>query len=256
MEIRIIGAHNCESPDTKLISLIVDNTLAIDAGSITSGLPFAAQRGLEAILLTHHHFDHVRDLATLGLNLYAQRTIELYALESVLDIVSSYLFSDKIYLDFRNRPSPEEPTFKLCPVEPYKEVAIQGYAILPLPVKHSMSAVGYQITSRDKKSFFFSGDTGRNNSSLWQAVSAQLVIIEVTFPNSRQTLAIESGHLTPQFLKEELGKLKGVRGSLPPIVTVHMNPELEGEIREEVEQVSRELGAEITLGYEGMTIVL
>jgi ribonuclease BN (tRNA processing enzyme) len=119
-----------------------------------------------------------------------------------------------------------------------------------------MSAVGYQITSRDKKSFFFSGDTGRNNPSFWQAVSAQLVIIEVTFPNSHQTLAMESSHLTPQFLKEELGKLKGVRGSLPPVVTVHMNPELEGEIREEVEQVSRELGAEITLGYEGMTIVL
>jgi hypothetical protein len=82
------------------------------------------------------------------------------------------------------------------------------------------------------------------------------VIIECTFPNSHRTLALKSGHLTPQFLEEELGKLKGVRGSLPPVVTVHMNPELEGEIREEVERVSRELGAEITLGYEGMTIVL
>ncbi len=256
MEIRILGAHNCESPDTGLISILIDQALVIDAGSITSSLPFSAQRGLKAIFLTHQHFDHVRDLATLGLNLYGQRTIELYALESVLDVVSSCLFSDKIYLDFRNRPTPEKPTFKFCPVEPYKEVVVQGYAVLPLPVNHGMSAVGYQVTSRDKKSFFFSGDTGRNNPSFWQAVSAQLVIIEVTFPNSHQTLAMESSHLTPQFLKEELGKLKGVRGSLPPVVTVHMNPELEGEIREEVEQVSRELGAEITLGYEGMTIVL
>jgi hypothetical protein len=35
-----------------------------------------------------------------------------------------------------------------------------------------------------------------------------------------------------------------------------MNPELEGEIREELEQVARELGVEIALGYEGMTIAL
>ncbi len=256
MEIRILGAHNCESPDTRLVSLLVDQALVIDAGSITSSLPFSAQRELKTIFLTHQHFDHIRDLATLGLNLYAQRTVELYALESVLDIVSSCLFTDKIYLDFRNRPSPEKPTFKLCPVEPYKEVVIPGYAVLPLPVNHGVSAVGYQVTSRDKKSFFFSGDTGRNTPSLWQAVSAQLLIIEVTLPNSHQALAIESSHLTPQLLKEELGELKGVKGSLPPVVTVHMSPELEGEIREEVEQTSRELGAKIALGYEGMRVVL
>lgn len=256
MEIRILGAHNCESPDTRLTSLLIDQALVIDAGSITSSLPFSVQRGLKAILLTHHHFDHIRDLATLGLNLYAQRTVELYALESVLDVVSSYLFSDEIYLDFRNRPTPEKPTFKVCPLEPYKEVVIQGYAVLPLPVNHGVSAVGYQITSQDKKSFFFSGDTGRNTPTLWEMVSAQFLIIEVTLPNSYRTLAIESGHLTPQLLKEELSELRGVRSSLPPVVTVHMNPELEGEIMVEVEQISRELGAKITLGYEGMAIVL
>lgn len=256
MEIRILGAHNCESVDTRLISLPIDQTIAIDAGSITSSLPFSAQRRLKAVLLTHRHFDHIRDLATLGLNLYGRRTVELYALESVLDVVSSHLFSGEVYPDFRNRPSPEEPTFRFCPVEPYREVVIEGYAVLPLPVNHGVPAVGYQVTSRDEKSFFFSGDTGRNSPSLWEAVSAQLVILEVTLPNGQRGLASASGHLTPQLLEEELGELKGVKGHLPPVIAVHMNPELEGEIRGEVEQVARKVGAEITLGYEGMEVIL
>ena len=37
---------------------------------------------------------------------------------------------------------------------------------------------------------------------------------------------------------------------------IQMNPEVEGQIEVEVEAVARELGATITLGYEGMTIRL
>jgi len=69
-------------------------------------------------------------------------------------------------------------------------------------------------------------------------------------------MALDSGHLTPRLLKEELAEFKGIKGFLPPVVTVHMNPQLESEIREELEEVSRELGSEITPGYEGMRIVL
>jgi ribonuclease BN (tRNA processing enzyme) len=256
MEIEILGAHNCESRDTRLVSLLIDHALVIDAGAITSSLSLSAQQGLKAVLLTHHHFDHIRDLATLGMNLYSWGSIELYALESTLGAVSSHLFTAEIYVDFAHRPTPEEPTFKLCPLEPHKEVIIHGYSVLPLPVNHGVPTVGYQIASQDKKSFFFTGDTGRNPPSLWQALSPQLLIIDVTVSNSYQKMALDSGHLTPWLLKEELAEFKGIKGFLPSIVTVHMNPQLEGEIREELEEVSKELGAEITLGYEGMKIVL
>jgi len=256
MEIQVLGAHNCESRDTRLVCLLIDNALAIDAGAITSSLALSAQQGLKAVLLTHHHFDHIRDLATLGMNLHTWGSIELYALKSTLDAVSTHLFTADLYVDFAHRPTPEEPTFKLCPLEPYKEVIIHGYSVLPLPVNHGVPTVGYQITSHDKKSFFFTGDTGRNPPSLWQALSPQLVIVDVTLPNSYHWMALDSGHLTPRLLKEELAEFKGIKGFLPPIVTVHMNPQLESEIREELEEVSRELGSEITLGYEGMRIVL
>jgi len=70
MELEILGAHNCESRDAKLTSLLIDGTVVIDAGSLTSSLSLEAQQRVKAILITHRHFDHIRDLATFGMNAY------------------------------------------------------------------------------------------------------------------------------------------------------------------------------------------
>jgi len=242
MELEILGAHNCESAEARLTSLLIDGVLALDAGGLTSTLPLEAQRGLKAVLLTHQHFDHIRDLATLGMNLYGRGSIELYATQSVLDMVGSHIFNDELYVDFSRRPSPR-PTFKMCPLEPYREEMIHGYAVLPLPVNHSVPTVGYQITSGDDKCLFYTGDTGRNHPSLWQAVSPQLLVTEVTMPTSYQEMATSAGHLTPRLLREELLEFRREKGYLPHIVIIHMNPQLEAEIRSEVEEVARELGA-------------
>ena len=67
MNIRILGAHNVESRTTRCISLLIDNTVAIDAGGLTSGLSISAQQRLKALLLTHQHYDHIRDIPDFDL---------------------------------------------------------------------------------------------------------------------------------------------------------------------------------------------
>ncbi|MBE0415087.1 MAG: MBL fold metallo-hydrolase [Dehalococcoidia bacterium] len=256
MEIVILGAHNCESLNTRLVSLLIDQTIAIDAGGLTSSLSISAQQQIKAILITHHHFDHIRDLATFGMNAYMWGPINVYALDSVLGVISTHLLNDVLYPDFQQKPLPEKPSLKFCPLEPNKEAIIEGYRVLPLPVHHNVPTVGYWITSPDKKSLFYTGDTGSGCSSCWEVVLPELLITEVSVPNSLEMMAQASGHLSPRLLKEELLDFKRIRGYLPPIVTVHMSPHFEGEIREEVAQVAKELEAKITLGYEGMRIVL
>jgi ribonuclease BN (tRNA processing enzyme) len=256
MELRILGAHNCETREARLTSLLLDGIIAIDVGGLTSSLTIEEQEGIKAVLVTHHHFDHIRDLATLGMNRYNSGPVPVYALESVLNVISRYLLDGTLYPDFRSRPSPDRPSLRLCPVEPHKELTIEGYVVRPLPVNHCIPAVGYHITAPDNKSVFYTGDTGRNDASLWENVSADLLIIETTLPDKYNDIAEETGHLTPQSLKQELLDFQKARGSLPPVTIVHMSPHIEDDIRREVAQVAAELGAGITPAHEGMRIAV
>lgn len=256
MELEILGAHNSESSDTKLVSLLIDRKIAVDAGGLTSSLSLSAQQRIKAILITHHHFDHIRDLATFGMNTYMWGPTDVYALSSVFDMISTHLLNDVLYPDFEQKPLPDKPSLKFCPLEPNKEVVIEGYGVLPLPVHHHVPAVGYQVTSPDQKSIFYTGDTGSGCAPCWEVVSPQLLIIEVTMPDRFEFVAQASGHLCPRLLRQELLDFKRIKGYLPPVLIVHMSPQLESEIKEEVAQVAAELEAEITLGAEGMKFVL
>ena len=254
MEIRFLGAHNSESADTKMVSLLIDGVLALDAGGLTSSLSIAEQEKIEAVLLTHRHYDHIKDLPPLGMNRYRTGPVGIYALASTLDTIANYLMKEELYIDFTRKPAPEKPVFKLHPLEPYQVVTIAGYTVVAVPVNHPAPTVGYQVTSPDGKAVFYSGDSGQGLSSCWEHVSPDLIITEVTVPNSYEETAVKSGHLTPGLLRQELIEFRKARDYLPPVVLVHMTPQAEESIKDEVGKVARELGTVITLGYEGMRV--
>ena len=256
MNICILGAHNCESQNSRLISLLIDDVLAIDAGGLTSSLSFEAQQKLKAILLTHQHYDHIRDIPTIGMNLFLQgSTINVYSIQPVYEAISTRLLGGKLYPNFLQRP-PDNPTVKFTIIEPHQLQQIEGYSILAVPVNHPVPTVGYQITSPDGKVVFYTGDTGPGLADCWQQVSPQLLITEVTAPDRHEEFARESGHLTPGLLKQELVLFHELKGYLPQVVTVHMNPRLEDEIKTEIAVVAKELNSPISLGYEGMELSL
>ena len=256
MEIRILGAHNVESVNTRLTSLLVDDVLAVDAGALTSSLSFREQEKVNSILLTHCHYDHIRDVPAIALNIsYVRKTINVYAQASTLDAILSNVLNDVIYPNFTKRPT-ERPALKFFPLEPYKAADVDGYKVVALPVKHAVPAAGYQITSKEGKSFFHSGDSGPGLCSCWEHISPQLLIIDLTMPNGLEEHAIPAGHLTPRLLGEELKQFQKVKGYLPPVVVIHLASLFENQIREEVAQLAKELGTKITLGHEGMKLKL
>ena len=256
MNIRVLGAHNCESQDFKLASLLIDDTLALDAGGLTSSLSLSAQGRLRAILLTHQHYDHIRDVPTLAMSLFLQgASIDIYSSLAVYQTVAAHLFDGKLYPNFMERP-PENPTLRFTTIEPYHTEQIEGYSILAVAVNHPIPALGYQVTAPDGKAVFYTGDTGPGLAHCWEYVSPQLLITEVTAPDSYQAFSRESGHLTPSLLKQELIGFAKVKGYLPRVAAVHINPYLEKEIKAEIAVVAEELNADITLAYEGMQIRL
>ena len=257
MEIKILGAHNVESATTRMTSLLVDGVLAVDAGALTSGLSLSAQMRVNAILLTHCHYDHIKDVAAMGLNSsYFQKTTRVYAQASTLDTISENMLNGTIYPKFTEISTPDKPPLEFCTIEPYTVEEIDGYKVMALPVVHVVPTVAYQISVGEGASFFFSGDTGPGLAKCWEHVAPQLLLIDVTLPDRLQKQAAQTGHLTPGLLATELKEFQRIKGYLPTVGLIHISPVFEDEIREEVNRVSQELGSSVTLCYEGMTINL
>jgi cAMP phosphodiesterase len=257
MEIRILGAHNTEAKGLRLVSLLIDSVLALDAGGLTSSLSLAEQQQVRAILLTHHHFDHTRDLVTFGANgITFPRPVDIYALSQTLDVVNSCLLDGKMYADFSKLPSEEKPFLQLNAIEPLQGQNIQGYDVLPVPLHHTVPSVGYQVTSKDGKSLFYTGDTGPGLAACWQNISPQLLIIEVSGTNKAQDFLKSVGHLSAGFLKEELVQFRQMKRYLPRVVVVHIPSQFQGEVEQEVKDVAQDLGISIDIGYEDMRITL
>jgi len=256
--IQILGAHLAEVKGARLTSLLIDGALVVDAGGLTSALSLAEQKKIETVLLTHHHFDHTRDLVTLAANAgyYWRKQLTVYGLRYTLDIVTGCLLGGKMYTNFFEYPDKEKPTVILEAIEPYSKKTIAGYDVLAVPVKHSAPAVGYQITSSDGKSLFYTGDTTVGISECWQHISPQLLITEVAGPNKYADWLNKAGHLCAKFLKEELIQFRQLKGYLPRVIIIHIGNPYEQEIKEEVAQVAQELKADITLGYEDMKVTL
>lgn len=256
MKVKILGAHNIASKETGCISLLIDDILAVDAGALASSLTFAEQQNLKAVLLTHQHYDHVRDIPALCMNYYLyENTIDVYSTQSVYDILSTHLLNDILYPDYFTKP-PEKPAINFHTLESGQSASVAGYTVLPVTVKHAVPTIGYQITSADGKKIFYTADTGPGLSDCWREVSPDLLIIELTLLNNQKHFAHQSGHLTPSLLAGELVSFREINGYLPRVVTVHMNPLDKAAIKDELADAIKALDVEIQLGYEGMEITL
>jgi phosphoribosyl 1,2-cyclic phosphodiesterase len=253
--IRVLGAHNAESNNTKLVSLIIDDVIAIDAGSLASELTFTEQKKIKSILLTHGHYDHIRGVPSFAFN-NTNQTTKVFATPETLRILSSHLVDGVIYPRFTKKIPffLEKPSLKFIALEPFKPINLNGYKVTPLPVNHTINTVGFEVISKNNKKVFYTGDTGPGLSALWDYISPQVVIWDLTFPNSLENRAINSAHLCPRMLKNELLNFYQIKKYYPRIYLIHLSPKLEKQIKKEIKEISKELDVKINITKEGEKI--
>ncbi len=254
MEIRVLGAHNIESSNAGFSSYLIDGVLAVDAGNLSSSLAFEEQQKIKAILLTHPHYDHLRDIPAIGMSMYMmKKTFDIFAPVPVRDVLMSNLINGNVYPDFTQRPE-KDPTIRMHVIEPGKKETAAGYEVLAVSVVHAVPAVGYQITSPGGKNVFFTSDTGPGLADTWRQVKPDVLFTELTLMNKEDELARKAGHLTPALLQTELESFKSIHNYLPEVVLTHLDPFTEKVIKTEIIAVEKALNIKITFSREGMKI--
>jgi ribonuclease BN (tRNA processing enzyme) len=257
VKIKFLGTHNAESKDTNLVSFLIDDIIAVDAGCLASELSFSEQKKIRLILLSHGHYDHIRSIPAFAFN-NTDHVTKVIATSKTLNVLSTHLVDGVIYPKFTEKIPYflEEPSLEFITLKPYKPLNINGYRILGFPVNHTIETVGFEISSKDGKKIFYTADTGEGLSTIWEHISPQLIIAEVTFPNKLENRAKNAAHLCPKMLKKELIEFHKIKGYLPKVVLNHLSPTYEEEIIKEVKKETKDLNLDIEVAYKGRSIII
>jgi len=239
MKLRILGCSGGELPRHRTTCFLVDGKLAIDAGALTASLSLEELLRVDDIVLTHSHFDHVKDVPLLSDLLVGRREtpVRVHASTACARTLRESVFNDELWPDFTRIPDQQAPIIEIRPFDPSRPFRIGKYTVAPVPVDHPVESVGF-VLSDGRSAIAISGDTGPT-TRFWKKVNAErrldALLVELSFPNALQGLADVSGHLTPQTLAGELAKLdrNGV-----PVLLYHLKPAHVAELKRELAKLA------------------
>ena len=234
MKLEILGSAGAEFPDFRPPAFLLDGQLLLDAGTIGSVLNEEEQWKIRDIFITHSHLDHIRAIPALADNIIMKNLKHSITLHSTIPVISAlrdHIFNGVIWPNFTELPSAENPVIKYDTIEIYKKYVVKDYTIEAIPVNHSVPAVGFRVTSGGR-TLVYTGDTGPTEE-IWKYCSGvDALIVEVSFPNNMEALALITKHLTSSMLVEELAKIP----ELPKhILITHPKPQYYDIIRSEIE---------------------
>ena len=221
-----------------------DDRLLVDCGS---GVLHALQRtdvgyeGIDAVLLTHHHLDHVSDLDVLLKARWLAGATELTVagppgteelVEGLFDL-HEYM-QDRLDLTVRD----VEGSF-----------SIAGFDVDSMEVRHSMQCFAYRITHADGPPFVFSGDTEAFPELVEFADGAAVLAHDCAFPDEVDV----SNHPTPTQLGEALA---AADADLGRVYMTHLYPHTDGRHEEMLESVGNHYGGDVRFAEDGLSVTL
>lgn len=235
-----------------LTSFLLNDHIAIDAGSLGFALSSERIAQIEHLILTHAHLDHVQSLPSAIDSAFTRlkKPLRIYATATTIASVRKHLFNNEVWVDFTNFKihGTQDNCLQWIEIQPGVPIEfadgcheVEGLQITPIAVNHSIPTVGLIVQS-SSSAIVFTSDTWKTQD-IWNAASqlpnVSAVIIECSFPDALAKLAQASGHLTPMLVKEEVAKLN----RKVQTYCVHLKP----SVRELVAREIKNLGADFQL---------
>ena len=225
MNVRVLGCSGAIAQGCRTTSFLLDHDVLVDAGTGVGDLTLDELSGIDHVLLTHSHLDHIAALPLMVDATAARRSapLQVYALQATIDALKAHIFNNTIWPDFSKIPTPAAPYIRFHPVAPGQTLQLAGKQVEVLPAVHTVPAVGYAVAMGNGY-WVFTGDTA-HNPALWARINqldVALLIIETAFSDHECDLAKRSAHLAPHALAGELDFIE--QGKNYPIYITHTKP--------------------------------
>jgi len=197
--------------EQRLTCFLIDDCVAVDAGSIAIALTNEQRARVKDIIITHPHLDHIASLPIFIDDLYPtlREPMRIYATPEVIELIERDVFNWNVYPRFSELHNDYGPVMEYVPIPIGQPFSVAHLTVTAVPVNHIVPTVGL-VLSDGQKSVAFSSDTAETEE-FWKLVNRMkgldVLLIEASFPNRMAKLAAVSRHFTPASLNEELKKL-------------------------------------------------
>ena len=234
MRIEVLGSFGGESMNCRMTCLLINDTIALDAGSLSQALPIERQRKIRTIVLTHSHIDHTSSLPFFIENVYGRSddAIEVHASPATSYAIRKNLFNNATWPDFTRLPNNLLPSVQFHELDDEVPVELDGVRFTPFAVDHLVPTFGFLIEHQGS-AVVWSSDTGPT-VRLWEIANRtphlNAVMLDTSFDDSMQEIADISMHLTPRTMRREVEKLE----LDVPVYLHHLKPPCIERIVEEV----------------------
>jgi len=249
MQVRVLGCSGAIAKDCRTTSFLVDTDLLVDAGTGVGDLTLDEMVGIDDVVLTHSHLDHIAALPLMLDAIGSRRTqpLRVHALSATIDALRTHVFNNVIWPDFESIPSQEAPFVSFHDIAVGQQLPLgsrKPKMVEVLPAFHTVPACGFAVRRAEGGAHWvFSGDTERN-APFWERVNeleVAMLVIETAFSSREQALAERSLHLSPAVLAGELAHI--APGKQYPIYITHTKPAETDEIMSQIEALVTEQAA-------------
>jgi cAMP phosphodiesterase len=211
--------------EQRLTCFLIDERVAVDAGSIALALTVEQRTKVRDIIVTHPHMDHIASLPIFIDDLFEtlKSPVRIYATPEVIDLLERDIFNWNVYPRFSELKNDYGPVMEYVPIPAGQELKIAHLTVTAVPVNHIVPTVGL-VVSDGKSTIAFSSDTSETDE-FWKVINRaprlDALLVEASFPDSMAKLAEVSRHFTPASLQRDLRKLH--HNGLD-ILAVHIKP--------------------------------